>query len=116
MKKISFKIPTAKGVAVAEGYRVGLMVGGKREWFVLQMDLSKPSLLTHYATGYRVANLRPFALARYVATGHLESETLAYWRKLGQRQLDQLDPARVRAAIAKVPVLNGPSPLGLGLL
>ena len=110
MKKITFNAATAVGPEPREGYRVELWIGGERHWFVLQMEGDRPKLLTHWASGYKLADIGPDMLERYVRRPSTYSGGILEWRKCAQAKLDSVVAIngrdKVLAKLASVPVIN----------
>ena len=110
MKRISFKVPTASGERLEQGYVARLYVGNVKHRFVLQLDGSRPSILADYRSGYKLANLASLALAQYVANPYAYDDSLLGWRKRAQRTVDDIVAAkgenRILDMLGNVPALN----------
>lgn len=111
MRLTQIKVPTLQGAREVEGYVIWLHIAGNRHKFFLQMDINRPSVLTDYASGYRLTNLAPMALARYVGRPYGTRYVAASeWRKLAQEWLDETTlrhgPDYVIGKLKSVPRLN----------
>lgn len=87
-------------IGTACGYVAILNVGQTRHKFFLQQlaPNTSPSILTDYASGYRLCNLAPLALARYVSNPYgYKPNTI--WRELAQEWLDNIVAERGEAAV-----------------
>lgn len=111
-KKITFKIPTVKGPLDANGLVAWLNVGVKRHKFVLQYETElsdTPYLLTDYASGYKLCDLGPQALARYVSNPYAW-EGVKTIRRLAQDWIDckadEMSPKTLLEMLGSVPRLN----------
>jgi hypothetical protein len=72
--------------------------------------MNRPSTLSDYRSGYRLVNLAPRALARYVANPYAYREGVAQWRTLAQEQINELvadmgEEAFIKK-LASVPTIN----------
>lgn len=117
MKRIEFLVPVldqrgAGGVGVErrEGYRVWLDLGGERVAFVLQLEDGRPRILAHWASGYRVGDIGPKMLERFVRHPAAYRETLHIWRREAQLFIDLACERKgldtVRTMLASVPAIN----------
>jgi hypothetical protein len=114
MKRISFLVPVAtNGTVVHEtrqGFRVWLDIDGFKHPFVLQLGLSRPHILTDFASGFQLANLSGLMLESFVRHPAAHRERLCDWRRVAQDWLDdacaRIGTGTVRAKLASVPVLN----------
>jgi len=116
MRKMTFTVPVRRhgktvDLDVRTGFSVRLMVGGTRRRFMLQLDpMGRPTVLADYASGYRLVNLGPLTLYRYVRHPATYSPSLSTWRQEAQDWLDrlvaELGEAAVLAKLDAVPVLN----------
>jgi hypothetical protein len=89
-KVITFKVPTKDGAIEKTGFKVRLMVGNTRHMFVLQHDLSRPTILTDYRTGFKLASLGGLALARYVSNPYGYRDNLNGMRRIAQDWLNTI--------------------------
>lgn len=125
-KLITFKVPTAitrksRGKLVRDertystrdeqGFIALLKAGDETLRCVLQLDAyGKASILTHFASGYRLVDLAPKALARYVSNPYAWQPTKAGYRELAQEWLDEtvkaLGQDKFFERLACVPVIN----------
>jgi hypothetical protein len=110
-KLITFKIPTEAGTREAQGYIAWLDVAGTRYKFVLQLDITKPTILTDYRTGFRLGSFAGMILARYVRSPYAYTESISgTYRKTAQDFLGTIIARHgadfVRARLAEKPTLN----------
>lgn len=110
-KLITFNIPTEADIRTAQGYVAWLDVGGKRHKFVMQLDISKPTILTDYRTGFRLGSFAGKLLARYVHMPYAYTESISgTYRKVAQDFLADIIARHgvdyVRARLAEKPTLN----------
>lgn len=111
MKRISFNTATAEGPRAAHGYRVHLHIGPYTVPFVLQEDVNgAPAILTHWASGYKLHDMRNERLARKVWSGDFTPTTIPQWRMQAQVYVNGLVRAKgaehVMSKLTSVPVLN----------
>lgn len=89
-KMITFNVASEKGPIEKTGFKVRLMVGNTRHMFVLQHDMSRPSILTDYRTGYKLASLYGLALARYVSNPYGFNDSSVGFRRIAQDWLNAI--------------------------
>jgi hypothetical protein len=121
MRRCKFLVPTfAKGadepkLEQREGYRVQLELGletGDMRPFVLQCEPgdTRPRILADFASGYRLTDLGPLMLERYVRHPAAYREVIRDWRREAQRWLDaaceRKGTREVRRMLDSVPAIN----------
>lgn len=111
-KRIRFNVPSETGIRQVDGHIVRLMLGNRRHKFVLQYDITRPTLLTDYRTGYGIANLAGKVLARHLQNGgYINIETVTYIRGIAQEYVDdlaaQIGVETFKQKLAEPPTING---------
>lgn len=112
-KLISFQVPREGGnVSTEQGYVVHLRLNDTTTHkFVMQLDISKPTLLADYRTGYRLGSFGGMVLARYVSNPYAYTDSISgTYRKIAQEFLTDIIARvgleRVQSELAKHPTLN----------
>ena len=112
MKRITFNIPTVNGTETREGFVIRLSVGPWTRRFVLQSEGSG-FVLADFASGFKLCDLRPRMLRRFVGHPAAHDRSVNGWRAEAQCWLlevtDKKGLCDVQAKLNSVPVINGVS-------
>lgn len=105
MPQTTITIPTVKGTATATGRVARFTIGGKSVRFLLQDNGGEDFSLTHYASGYKLADLNGKKVAAYVGNGSLITN-----REAARRWIDDavasIGADAFLGRLSSVPVLN----------
>lgn len=117
-KLIEFNVPVFDkdadkySVETRKGYVVWLQFAdGHKDKFVMQLDIRRPTILTHYASGYRLGSFAGLFLSRYLSMPYSYDNSISgSYRKVAQEFLYQLcdrhNSAMIRNKLAVLPRLN----------
>lgn len=121
MRTITFNVPVfaandggdVLAIETRTGHKIWLELFGtnKRRAFVLQRDGNgRPTILTDYASGYRLTDLGPLMLRSFVGNPYAHREMPRDWRWQAQLWLDATIERQglktVQMKLDSVPVIN----------